>query len=456
MGNVNFYLKKPDTNGSSLIFLRYFYNGKKLDFAFGQTIQPKNWNSEKQRVKNNRFTTIDGKHSLNDLLDNLARVCSTAYNTEIKNGIPEPQTLKRHLIAFINQNQDQEMEATEDERSGLMVLIDRFIDGEIKHKGKKKTESTIKTYKTSRKSLVEFEKYMRALPSNKGGNKQYRLDFDKITLDFFYKYIDFLSNQYKEVNGEKIAKIVSQNTLGRYIKTIKVFMGEAVDLGLTDNLQFKHRKFGVDWVDTDAVYLTEDELNRLYKYDFSYNRRLEQVRDLFLFGSWVGLRFSDYSTIRPENIVLIDGEYFIKVITQKTKELVVVPCNPVVLDIFEKYKENKNKLPNAISNQKFNEYIKEVCKEAELTETGRLSTAPEMELWECVSSHTARRSFATNYYLQGFPTIDLMKITGHTTEKVFLHYIKVTKLDTAKRLSKHIKMWTEKTNKASETLLKEV
>jgi hypothetical protein len=62
----------------------------------------------------------------------------------------------------------------------------------------------------------------------------------------------------------------------------------------------------------------------------------------------------------------------------------------------------------------------------------------------------------TNYYLQGFPTIDLLKITGHTTEKVFLNYIKVTKLDPAKRPSKHIKMWSEKTSKATETLLKAV
>ncbi|MCW3108454.1 MAG: Integrase family protein [Segetibacter sp.] len=456
MGNVNFYLKKADSSGRSLIFLRYFYNGKKIDFAFGQTIEPKNWNSEKQRVKNNRFTTTDGKHSLNDLLDNLVRVCNTAYNTEIKNGIPEPETLKRHLTAFINQNQEQETGEKEDEQSGLMALIDRFIDGEIKHKGKRKTEGTIKTYKTSKNSLLGFEKHMQQLAVNQGGNKHYQLDFDKITLDFFYKYIDFLSNQYKEVDGKKIAKIVSQNTLGRYIKTIKVFMGEAVDLGLTDNLQYKHRKFAVDWVETDAVYLTEDELNQLYKYDFSDKKRLEQVRDLFVFGAWVGLRFSDYSNIQPENIVLIEGEYFVKIITQKTKELVVVPFNPVVLQIFNKYKNNRNNLPETISNQKFNDYIKEVCKEAGLNELGRLSTEPKLQLWECISSHTARRSFATNYYLQGFPTIDLMKITGHTTEKVFLNYIKVTKLDTAKRLSKHIKMWTEKTNKAAETLLKAV
>ena len=131
-------------------------------------------------------------------------------------------------------------------------------------------------------------------------------------------------------------------------------------------------------------------------------------------------------------------------ITQKTKELVYIPCHPVVLQIFDKYQHNLNKLPYTISNQKFNDYIKDVCKLAGLSEKGRLSNDINLELWQCISSHTARRSMATNYYLQGFPVIDLMKITGHRTEKAFMRYIKVSKLDAAKRLGTHIKTWSQK------------
>jgi len=222
-------------------------------------------------------------------------------------------------------------------------------------------------------------------------------------------------------------------------------MGEAIDLGYTNNLSFKHNKFTYSEGETDAIYLTEKEIINLYRFDLSKNKRLEQVRDLFVFGCFVGLRFSDYNNVKPENIIRIEGDYFIKLITKKTNELVIIPCNPVVLDIFKKYDSNLNKLPKSLSNQKFNEYIKEVCKKAEFNEKGRLSTEPALELWQCISSHTARRSFATNYYLDGFPTIDLMKITGHKTEKAFLRYIRVSKLDTAKRLSQHIKKnWSEK------------
>jgi integrase len=66
-------------------------------------------------------------------------------------------------------------------------------------------------------------------------------------------------------------------------------------------------------------------------------------------------------------------------------------------------------------------------------------------LYECISSHTARRSFATNLYLDGYPTIEIQKITGHKTETSFMKYIRVTKLDAAKRLSAHMKKrWSEK------------
>jgi integrase len=418
MGTVNFYLKKAEeVSGNSLIYLQFLYNGRKLVFSFGQSIDPSDWKPGKQRLKKNTATTADGKFLVNELLDNLERECLTAYNTEIKNGVPTSTVLRKYLIDFMNQNSDNPKETT------LKTLIDRFINNEIKHKGRDKSKNTLKTYNTVLGHINEFETKERS-----------KVDFDTITLDFYYRYTTFLK-------GEGL----SQNSIAKDIKIIKVFMNEAVDLGYTNNLQFKRKKFSVSSEETDAIFLTEAEILKLYKHDFSENKRLEQARDLFVFGCFVGLRYSDFSEVKPESIVKIDGDYFIKLITQKTKDLVIIPCNPIVLKLFSKYKANANRLPNSISNQKFNDYIKEACQEAKLNETGRLSTDPTKELWECVSSHTARRSFATNYYLQGFPTIDLMKITGHKTEKSFLKYIRVTKFDTAKRLSKHIKKnWSEK------------
>jgi integrase len=424
MGDVNFYLKKAEAStGKSLVYLQFKYNGEKLTFSFGQVINPKNWNKEKQRVKSNTQTTADGKYLLNDLLDNLEKECKKAYNTELKNGIPSVTTIKKYLFDFINQNSD-----TKTDNPNLFKLIDRFISGEIKYRGKEKKVGTLAKYLTAKNYLIDFEI-----------KKRYKLDFDTINLDFFYKYVTFLRE-----------KGLMQNTIAKQVDHIQTFMNEAIDLEYTTNIQHRNRKFTVEWEESDSTYLTDKEISKLYRHDFSNNKKLEQVRDLFVFGCYVGLRFSDFSDVNPENIIeLVDDDgkkdLFIKIKTKKTGEWVFIPCNPVIIEIFGKYEDSRNKLPRSISNQKFNAYIKDACREAKFTEKGRLVSAPEKELWECISSHSARRAFSTNLYLEGFPPIEIMKITGHKTEKAFLTYIKVTKLDAAKRLNKHFKkMWGEK------------
>jgi len=412
---VHFRLKPPSPNGKCLIYLQFLFNGQRLFYSFGQMVEKNDWSKAKQRVKNKQTTTEDGKFALNDLLDNLEKLLIKTYNESLKTGVPTPLQLKKPLEDFVNQNHLEDKA----ENNSFFHLADRFIAGEIKsHKGKDKSSGSLKNYHAVTKHLKDFQ------------NKfKYKISFDTITLDFFYKYVTYLKNDLK----------LSVNTIAKDISIIKVFMGEAVELGYTHNLDFKKSKFSYSEEETDQIYLTEKEIFKIYNHDFSFNQKLENVRDLFVFGCFIGLRFSDFSNVKPENIVSIDNELFIKMHTQKTNELVIIPCNPIVKEIFKKYNHNTNMLPKTISNQKFNEYIKEVFEKAEMNEYGRLSSKPELKLYEIVSSHTARRSFATNYYLQGFPTIDLMKITGHKTEKAFLKYIRVSKLDIAKRFSDHIK-----------------
>src|SRR5689334_2505076 len=123
MGAISFYLKPVDEEGTGLapLYLQWKYHGKRLRFHTKQSINPKNWNKSKQRVKGNNQTTADGQYLLNDLLDNLEFVLKRAYNTEIKNGIPQPETLKRYLINFLNQNEKSDTGPT------FFKLMDRFI-----------------------------------------------------------------------------------------------------------------------------------------------------------------------------------------------------------------------------------------------------------------------------------------------------------------------------------------
>ena len=93
MGDVRFYLKQAGKNGKSSIYLLFQYKGNRLKYFFGESIDTgkplkedgfQNWSTGKQRVRKNSLTTSDGKHSLNDLLENLEKECNRAYNIELK------------------------------------------------------------------------------------------------------------------------------------------------------------------------------------------------------------------------------------------------------------------------------------------------------------------------------------------------------------------------------------
>jgi integrase len=405
MGAINFYLKKPEpVSGKSLIFLQWKYRGMRLVFSTGESINPQDWNSDKQEVKKNKKTE-DGDYLLNDLLRNLKLELERVYKTEIKNGIPTPTILRTHLKAYLDKHKNAEKVAKE--KPTLWNLIDRFISGEIRDKKqRKKTAGTLKQYSTVKKHLEGFSK---------------KLSFEKINKDFLDNYLTYL---------EKVAKL-APNTIAKNLQTLKVFMNEGLERGYHSNTYFK--KISMSWEESENVALSRKEINKLYKHNFKDNQRLERVRDLFVFGCNVGLRISDLQNIKPHNIIDVNGEKRIRIKTQKTGETVEIPCHEQCLEIFDKYDQQ---LPK-ITDQKFNEYIKEACEEAGLTATGRLQKEPNKPLNELIASHTMRRTFCTNLYNEGVPPVVIMKVSGHKTETAFLKYIKVSQTDAADKLSAH-------------------
>jgi integrase len=131
----------------------------------------------------------------------------------------------------------------------------------------------------------------------------------------------------------------------------------------------------------------------------------------------------------------------VKIATKKTGEVVIIPLKGYVREILKKY---EGKAPEPISNQKMNEYLKELGQLAEVEEDiiitrtiGGKRQSETFKKWELITTHTARRSFATNAYLLNVPTISIMKITGHRTEKSFLKYIKISQEDNANKLVNH-------------------
>lgn len=161
---------------------------------------------------------------------------------------------------------------------------------------------------------------------------------------------------------------MSTNTVGKQIKTSKVFLHYAVDLGIPVNPAFK--KFKVLKEDTDIIYLNHPELKLLEDLDLSENKRLAYVRDVFLFGCETGLRYSDITQLKKEDI----HENLIIILTQKTRDRLRIPLSSLAKTILDRY-EGKylNALP-AISNQKMNLYLKELGEEDNSTQKEKALT----------------------------------------------------------------------------------
>ena len=121
--------------------------------------------------------------------------------------------------------------------------------------------------------------------------------------------------------------------------------------------------------------------------------------------------------------------------------MVEIPLHWMIKKILKKYPD---RLPKAISDQKMNDYLKDIAEEAELNDPvikvqtkGGVRVETKYEKWQLVTVHTARRSFASNMYLAGIPAISIMKITGHRSEKSFLKYIKISPEQNADLIESH-------------------
>lgn len=419
---VRFNLKDTSATSETLIYLVYrLQNGERLKYSTGEKVNPELWDNDNMR------TLVKGSANQKDILKRInARLMS--YESAMNKIISYIERERLHAnLDFFRAELDKEFTTEKitkknDKETDLVEYAKRYIDEcrkgvRLTQNNDRYTLSTCKQYTTTCNLLIEF-------------NKTYkRLKFDQLEIDFYKKFINFLLNK----------KQFSKNTIGTVIKNTKVFIKESYNDGLHSNLIFRHPDFKKTSEEVVNIYLNNEELQTLFNYDFSNNPRLDRTRDLFLIGCYTGLRFSDFSQLTPENITH-EGR-ILTVFTQKTGVQVSIPINPQLQAILNKY---GGVPPRAISNQKMNDYLKEIGQLIELTDSvqvaktvGGLKVKKTFEKWQKLCTHTARRSFATNAYLAGISTIDIMRITSHKTETSFLKYIKVTGEETAQRLLEH-------------------
>lgn len=419
---VSFYLKRADATEPTAIFARISYMGMQLKYYPTIKIHPKHWNKEKQQARQG----LHGYASFNERLKEIRNDATNLlreYQNSNEGKPPTTEQLKTMLDGIYKPTTEKTIQHT------LLTYIEEIIKNSKSgirlnpKTGKPITPNTIKTYETVKNRLKEYV--------NKTGVK---VDFDCINLEFYEDYKEYLILNLK----------LAVNTIGKNFAILKVMMNEATERGINTNIAFKSKRFAVNREDVENVYLNEDELLQLEKLDLSKEPKLDRVRDLFLIGCYTGLRFSDFSILTPEQL---KGD-FIELKQTKTSQQIVIPIHDKVKEITAKY---GGKLPPAISNQKMNEYIKDVAKKVDdlkkivlikLTEEGKKVTKPTPK-YKLISTHTARRSFATNEFEAGTPTMIIMAITGHKTEGAFMNYIKTKPKDKAIMLKD---VWNERKN----------
>lgn len=418
---ITFYLVHKNRPISPIAMLVCF-RGSKYRRLTRESVNPQFWNPTKKRV---RVTSKNTEGNItNDLLNKweAAALHVIAYYKEfIKNPLPEEFFRRLDSEFYHDKSDDNHLYFTD----YIKKYIDRYKDS--------KSTANIRKFNTTLNKLIEYESY-----------KKERLVFESIDIDF---YNDFQKWFY--------SKGFSTNYFGNQIRVIKQIYREARIVDKLHNLtEIDHREFVGNRVDTDSIYLSEDELLKIFNLEISkqtiskYFKDLDSeqirkkvvsynlVRERFLIGAYTGLRVSDYNRLGELNI----SDEFISIRAKKTGKESVIPIHPIVRKILDSGFNPGIK----VSDQKINKHIKEIARMAGITQSiiinKHIAGKYKEEVFQkcdLVCTHTARRSFATNAYKAGVPVISIMKITGHTKESVFMKYIKISEEENAELLKKH-------------------
>lgn len=388
------------------IRMRVIYGGNRIEFSTGYRIDESKWDAEKQRVKNGCTNKL--KQSSSEINSDLLKYYTDIQNIfkefEVKDISPTPEQLK---AAFIKRNKTNNSEETASEKptASFMIIFDEFL----KECGKQNnwTESTYEKFAAVKTHLTNFN-------SN--------LTFEMLDEFALTDYVDYLRDK----------KNLRNSTIGKQIGFLKWFLRWAFKKGHHNNNAFESFKPKLKNTQKKVIFLTWDELNKLRDYKIPTNKQhLERIRDVFLFTCFTGLRYSDVYNLKTSDI----KDNHIEVTTVKTADSLIIELNNHSKSILDKYKEvhfENNKVLPVITNQKMNEYLKELAELAEINEPIRETyykgnqrideVTPKHDL---LGTHAGRRTFICNALSLGIPPQVVMKWTGHSDYKAMKPYIDI-------------------------------
>lgn len=373
---ILFYLNKSKINqkGTCPIYCRITFLKKRKQFATGEFINPSNWNAKQQRAISNSIESRQLNTQLQIITANIKKeylklqLSETEFTSEdiFRHYIGEPTRQEKFLIDYFNE---------------FLVKKKKLIGIDIEQATWKKYYYACEQTKT----FIQWHYKKNDLPFNKL-NEQFLDDFE-----FYLK---------TELNQRQVTV---NKTIQRLRKPIKT----AVSEGYFNKDPFSLHKPGK--VSTNVIFLSENELERLEKYQF-IQPRLSVVRDLFIFCCYTGLAYYEMRQLKYEHIVKgFDNKDWIKMERKKTGKPISIPILPQANAVLCKYMNYGDTALPKISNQKMNSYLKEI--------------AAIVNIKKRITHHVARKTFASTVLLYNDVPMEIVsKLLGHSSLKITESY----------------------------------
>jgi integrase len=375
------------SNQTATIYCVIRFDNKKLVYPTGIKIPAKYWYSKGQRVSQTKqFPQYPEINSRLSKLESIVETCYTRFKNENENKSPTVEELRFSIRSVFDP--DIKPETQKD----FIAFFKEYLNN--------LTDVAPKTIKGRERTLALLTGFKRKIP------------FDSIDYSFYIGFVNYMQKELK----------FSRNTIGKYIRIMKTVLYEAEE---QHKKKYVSNKFKAFTEETTSIHLNAKELELIENLDLSDNPRLDKVRDMFIVECWTGVRFSDLSQLAESDF----KTDIVQITQQKTKTRVLIPILPPVQRILKKY---NYQLPKVLTNQKMNLYLKEVAKLIPELKTpvqikkskGEMVVKTTKQKYEMITTHTARRSFATNHYDMGVPIESIMQVTGHKTQQDFFKYIK--------------------------------
>jgi integrase len=408
--SVNFYLEKRiDKDSGELmtenvpIILFFSFDGKRMQYYIGYRIDKNKWDEEEQKVKRNNFNRDEvSATTINDHIIDIQKSVNDIYlGSKALRLSPTVQYIREELK---NRVGDEEYKPI-----SFFDVFNKFTESESQ--ARTWTKGTLTKFNTNISHLKKFQE-----------SKRFKIEFDSIDEAFFNKYVKYQREDLLHRN----------TTIAKNLKIFKWFMNWATKKGYNKNLAF--RDYAPDLKGTTRsqkiIFLTWEELMALYikRIPKTY---LRQVRDVFCFCCFSGLRYSDVYNLKRSDI----KSDTIEITTIKTDDALIIDLNDYSRAILEKYKKiqfkNDKCLP-VISNQKMNVYLKELGefaginqKETVIYYKGNERIEDTFFKYQLLSTHTGRKTFISNALFFNIPAEVIMAWTGHKDHKVMENYYKI-------------------------------